>query len=371
VLHIIDFGDSLLVEEGQTYDGVVGTIHYIPPEIIRRRSAAEMYKGDMWAVGVIAYLLLCGRPPFVGETQQEIKEKITDPNKKKLYYPSRAVLTDSCRDFIESLLCDDPAQRMSSTEALQHEWIAGNTASTRSLANDCLESLRRYQYNNKLQSILVNAILSEMNAEDQRILTKDFTNLNRKRSHMHKDAVVDFLLLYSPVKELDNHEDGWTFQRMASLRGLIEMDSNPDLLDWSAEEGHAICDALAELEDLKELRLKDLDSMSLHSPMSNVQSPSPELQLSMPDDNELQLLNSSSEVFKVSPQQISEKKITTGRFRAIMRQASKSYDVDKVVKELDDGSGFIYLGDIPEFGSPIRTLCDDVISDSENIHLEI
>ena len=69
VLHIIDFGDCLIVQDGHTYEEFVGTIHYVeseassyliimfsvqvPPEIVRKRSKAEMLKGDMWAVGVI------------------------------------------------------------------------------------------------------------------------------------------------------------------------------------------------------------------------------------------------------------------------------------------------------------------------------
>merc|ERR1712129_72001 len=202
-----------------------------------------------------------------------------------------------------------------------------------------------------------------MDAEDQHILTKGFTDLNKKRAHMHQDAVVEFLLLYSPVKELEKHSDGWTVQRMASLRGLVAegrlgspRKRDNDLVDWKDAEGQAISAALADMEP------------HFNSPSHMAMAESEPM---MPTSDELNLLNSSSEVFKVSQEQISEKKISTQRFRAIMRQASKAYDVDKVVKELDDGTGFIDLGGIPEFGSPIRTLCDDVLSDSENIGLEI
>merc|ERR1712045_179488 len=80
--------------------------------------------------------------------------------------------------------------------------IAGAAAaSTENLANDVMEGLRKYHYNNKLQDILVNAILSEMDNTEQEILSQGIMTLNRQVSNMNSDSVVDYLLLHSSIHE--------------------------------------------------------------------------------------------------------------------------------------------------------------------------
>merc|ERR1719362_734011 len=77
ILQIIDLGDSKIVNDKQKYSEFVGTIHYVAPEIIRPRTGEELKKSDLWSVGVIAYLLVCGQLPFTGESQSEILANIT------------------------------------------------------------------------------------------------------------------------------------------------------------------------------------------------------------------------------------------------------------------------------------------------------
>ena len=65
-LVIIDFGDAKEVEEHSNHDDFVGTAFYLAPEAIRTRQGWELKKSDMWTIGVIAYVLVTGRPPFWG-----------------------------------------------------------------------------------------------------------------------------------------------------------------------------------------------------------------------------------------------------------------------------------------------------------------
>jgi len=80
-------------------------------------------KSDMWQIGVVLYLLVCGEPPWSGRTEQETLQMILSPS-RTLRYPSPSRPSGKCRDFIEGLLCDDMEERMSATEALRHEWIS-------------------------------------------------------------------------------------------------------------------------------------------------------------------------------------------------------------------------------------------------------
>ena len=62
MLQIIDFGVSEILDPHKKYNDMVGTIHYLPPESCTTRSAEDLKKGDLWSLGVIAYILVCFHP---------------------------------------------------------------------------------------------------------------------------------------------------------------------------------------------------------------------------------------------------------------------------------------------------------------------
>lgn len=116
---IIDFG--LACEHlGQTpMTTLVGTPYYIAPEVLRRKYGKSC---DLWSVGVIAYILLSGYPPFNGSDNEEIHQSI---QKGQFSFPSREWKGTSrdARDFIRRLLVTDPSKRMTADQALNHPWI--------------------------------------------------------------------------------------------------------------------------------------------------------------------------------------------------------------------------------------------------------
>ncbi len=73
---LIDFGLSKLFSRANNkMSSIVGTIYYMSPEII---SGFYNEKCDVWSAGVILYIILTGRPPFIGRTPDEIKKKILE-----------------------------------------------------------------------------------------------------------------------------------------------------------------------------------------------------------------------------------------------------------------------------------------------------
>ncbi len=68
-----DFGLSRFFKEGQVLDEIVGSPFYVAPEVLRRSYGKE---ADIWSCGVIMYILLCGWPPFHGESTQQIFKHI-------------------------------------------------------------------------------------------------------------------------------------------------------------------------------------------------------------------------------------------------------------------------------------------------------
>ena len=72
-MKLIDFGCSKILKKFNTDSQLVGTPFYIAPEVLRGRHGREC---DIWSIGVIAYILLCGNPPFYGDSTEEIEKKI-------------------------------------------------------------------------------------------------------------------------------------------------------------------------------------------------------------------------------------------------------------------------------------------------------
>jgi calcium-dependent protein kinase len=67
-LKLIDFGTSIVKKSNQVVSDRVGTVYYIAPEVHQKQAYNE--KCDVWSAGIIMYILLCGYPPFNGETDQ-------------------------------------------------------------------------------------------------------------------------------------------------------------------------------------------------------------------------------------------------------------------------------------------------------------
>eukprot|EP01084_Bolivina_argentea_P026350 48996_1 len=137
-LKLIDFSCSKIIPRGTRAKALCGTPYYTAPEVIRGHYS---YSADIWSVGVVAYILIFGFPPFyvnpkkyngVKETKEIYKLilKGFDPVVKKGYgaFFPRALqrkLSKTGMDFISSLLEKDISKRLTAQEALQHPWLTG------------------------------------------------------------------------------------------------------------------------------------------------------------------------------------------------------------------------------------------------------
>lgn len=93
---------------------IVGSAYYVAPEVLHRSYTTE---ADVWSVGVIAYILLCGSRPFWARTESGIFRAVlkADPSFDDPPWPS---LSSDARDFVKRLLIKDPRKRMSAAQAL-------------------------------------------------------------------------------------------------------------------------------------------------------------------------------------------------------------------------------------------------------------
>ncbi|KAL7466610.1 hypothetical protein ACHAXS_006905 [Conticribra weissflogii] len=119
-IRLIDFGLSRRHSKGDApMSNPVGTAYYMSPELLKGKYDRSC---DIWSVGVVAYILLCGYPPFNGDTDPDIFEAI---KKGQFDFPKQAWsgISNEAKDFIKCLLRKDPKKRFTAKEALGHPWV--------------------------------------------------------------------------------------------------------------------------------------------------------------------------------------------------------------------------------------------------------
>ncbi|XP_027701595.1 calcium/calmodulin-dependent protein kinase type 1B isoform X3 [Vombatus ursinus] len=136
---ISDFGLSK-IQESNVLGTACGTPGYVAPELLEQKPYGKAV--DVWALGVISYILLCGYPPFYDENDSELFSQILKAN-YEFDSPYWDDISESAKDFIRHLLERDPERRFSCKQALQHLWISGDTALDKNILSSVSEQIQK------------------------------------------------------------------------------------------------------------------------------------------------------------------------------------------------------------------------------------
>ncbi|XP_043198886.1 calcium/calmodulin-dependent protein kinase type 1-like [Amphibalanus amphitrite] len=136
---ISDFGLSKMEDSG-IMATACGTPGYVAPEVLAQKPYGKAV--DVWSIGVIAYILLCGYPPFYDENDANLFAQILK-GEFEFDSPYWDDISDSAKDFIRQLMCVDAEKRYTCKEALQHPWISGNTARDKDIHSSVSEQLKK------------------------------------------------------------------------------------------------------------------------------------------------------------------------------------------------------------------------------------
>ena len=118
-IKLIDFGLAKKLSENEIMNNPNGTAYYIAPEVLK---GDYNLKCDVWSMGVVLFIMMCGRPPFKGKTNPDIISSVLK-GEYSLDYPSFEKASEEAKDFIAKCLEMDVDKRMSAAGAYDHPWI--------------------------------------------------------------------------------------------------------------------------------------------------------------------------------------------------------------------------------------------------------
>ncbi|XP_042652214.1 calcium/calmodulin-dependent protein kinase type II subunit delta isoform X21 [Tyto alba] len=168
---LADFGLAIEVQgEQQAWFGFAGTPGYLSPEVLRKDPYGKPV--DMWACGVILYILLVGYPPFWDEDQHRLYQQI----KAGAYdFPSPEwdTVTPEAKDLINKMLTINPGKRITASEALKHPWICQrSTVASMMHRQETVDCLKKFNARRKLKGAILTTMLATRNFSAKSLLKK-------------------------------------------------------------------------------------------------------------------------------------------------------------------------------------------------------
>ncbi|KAI4327732.1 hypothetical protein L6164_020158 [Bauhinia variegata] len=170
-LKATDFGLSDFIRPGKRFQDIVGSAYYVAPEVLKRKSGPE---SDVWSIGVITYILLCGRRPFWDKTEDGIFKEVlrNKPDFRRKPWPT---ISNAAKDFVKKLLVKDPRARYTAAQALSHPWVReGGEALEIPIDISVLNNMRKFVKYSRLKQVALRALASTLDEEELADLKDQF-----------------------------------------------------------------------------------------------------------------------------------------------------------------------------------------------------
>lgn len=203
IIKLIDWGGARYYNKKKKMSTIRGTPYYIAPEVI-----GEEYdeKCDIWSCGVILYVLLCGYPPFNGDTDVEILKNVKTG---KFTFPEEewSVISESAKSLIKRMLTFEPAQRISAMEALTHPWFSNfeeKQKLNKKVAVSAFENMKKFKRNKKIEHATIAYITNQLiSKEDREELLKLFLICDKNKDGvLSKEEIIEsYTSVYGSIDE--------------------------------------------------------------------------------------------------------------------------------------------------------------------------
>jgi len=208
IIKIIDWGCAKNFNKNEKLTNKDGTPYYIAPEVLEGNYDE---KCDIWSCGVILYIMLCGYPPFDGESEEEILEKV---KKGSFDFPKEEWknISKDAIDLIQKMLTFESNKRISALDCLSHNWFIKNKnkgISDKKTAKNIINNMKKFKRGKKLEQASISFIVNQLISKDERKeLIKQFQDWDTNGDGvLSRDEIIEgYRKTYGAVdeNEIDN-----------------------------------------------------------------------------------------------------------------------------------------------------------------------
>ena len=197
-LKLGNFGLALNIPEyAPGYHKIAGTLGYFAPELVNKQKYGKPV--DLWACGVILYILLVGYPPFWDDNEKALS-KVISRGEYEFYSPEWDSVTDKAKSLINRLLTCDPDKRITAKSALQHPWVHDREHFASKIHHqDTIQGLQKFNAKLKLKGAILSTICT--NRLSHLLNDKQKADANSKSKKMITGSVSRAQLGTSSIDE--------------------------------------------------------------------------------------------------------------------------------------------------------------------------
>eukprot|EP00439_Symbiodinium_sp_Y106_P063698 s1370_g9.t3 len=176
---LIDWGLGFYFGQGRM-NSAVGSLTYAAPEVLEAKEKQGYTAAcDLWSLGVVTYVMLCGKPPFWGNYNEQLRRM-----KRETFPMSDATwqqISRPAKDLIRGLLRADPKQRMKLEDVLRNPWLRlqeSQSAMDNKIASQVLTNLRQFSRTSQFFTICVASVARQLDHKSLRDVHKVFAEMD-------------------------------------------------------------------------------------------------------------------------------------------------------------------------------------------------
>lgn len=211
-VRLADFGYATKMEEDARQNCLktkVGSIYYVAPEVL---NASYDERCDLWSVGACTYTLLCGYPPFLGESDAKSLNAVREGDyvfHKQTWHN----ISKPAKHFVRHLLKKNPADRLTVMEALRHPWIRSRgVVRIEKMREETVDRLMAFHKYHRLRKSAMLAIAHQLETSEIRGLIELFQCLD-----VNGDGLLTVDEFKLSVQSMVGVEEGYIQEMMNSV----------------------------------------------------------------------------------------------------------------------------------------------------------
>ena len=171
-IKLIDFGLSRKYNSNEKMHTILGTPYYVAPEVLKGNYDE---KCDLWSIGAITYIMLCGEPPFSGKSNNEIFKKIMneDISFEKSKWKN---ICSEAKNFIKECMTKNPEKRITAKKAFEHPWFKSidEEVHSQNLDVEILNNIKNFNSPQKFKKLVLKFMITFLTQKELKELKKAF-----------------------------------------------------------------------------------------------------------------------------------------------------------------------------------------------------